>query len=83
MLLRAPLGLEPDPAHRCLIVAPTLPAWLPALTLRNLTVFGHSVDLRFQGVGPAGTAEVLRNPGGIKIERQCGDRPVALPEREG
>lgn len=79
MLLRAMLGLEPNPTRGCLSVAPTLPAWLSTLTLRNLTVFGQSVDLRFQGVGPAGTVEVLRNPGGIRVNRRRGGQPVALP----
>ena len=83
MLLRAILGLEADPARHCLVLAPTLPAWLPALTLRNLTVFDQSVDVRFQGIGPDGTVEVVRNPGGVKIERRRGDRPDTLPGSEG
>ena len=75
MLLRAILGLEADPVRRRLIVAPTLPSWLPALTLRNLTIFGQSLDVRFQGIGAESTVEVIRNEGGVGIDTRRGDRP--------
>lgn len=68
MLLAAILGLAPDPMRRKLCLSPTLPGWLPELTLRNLTVFGQALDLRFSGRGPATSVETLRNEGGIEIE---------------
>jgi glycogen debranching enzyme len=41
LLVRAILGLEVDVDHRCLVVAPTLPAWLDRVTITDLHVLGH------------------------------------------
>jgi glycogen debranching enzyme len=46
-LLRAILGLQADAPGGCLFVDPTLPAWLPDVTLRGLRVGPCRLDLRF------------------------------------
>ena len=79
MLLRAILGLDPDPASRTLVVRPTLPEWLPDLTLRNLTILGGTLDLRFRGVGLATEVEVLGRGGEVQVEARPGDERVELP----
>ncbi|MBI2953737.1 MAG: amylo-alpha-1,6-glucosidase [Chloroflexi bacterium] len=79
MLLRATLGLEPDPVHRRLVVSPTLPDWLPELTLRNFTVFQGKVDLHFSGVGADSKVEMIRCQGDVTIEVRAGDRAYPLP----
>lgn len=83
MLLRAVLGLEPDPARRLLVVAPTLPDWLPELTLRNLTIFDGRLDLRFQGAGLSGKVETIRREGHVRVEVRPGAelRRLRLPGR--
>ncbi|MBI3979639.1 MAG: hypothetical protein HY331_15775 [Chloroflexi bacterium] len=83
MLLRSILGLEPDPARRCLVVAPALPEWLPELTLRNLTIFDGTLDLRLRGAGPLSTVEVLGRQGSVEVDVRRGDAPsgsVLAPE---
>src|SRR6185437_13564777 len=46
-LLRAILGLEADALQKTLYIDPTLPPWLPDLTVRGLAVGKAKVDLRF------------------------------------
>ncbi len=75
MLLQAILGLEPDPERRALILAPTLPEWLPELTLRGLSVLGSKVDLRFRGTGLETAVEVLSRQGDLRIEVRRADMP--------
>jgi glycogen debranching enzyme len=47
MLTQALLGFLPDAPHNKLYVDPLLPAWLPDLTMRNLRIGGHKLDVRF------------------------------------
>lgn len=82
MLLRAMLGLEPDPVHRRLVISPTLPDWLPELTLRNFTVFQSTVDLHFSGLGTESEVEVVRCQGDVTVEVRSGDKPYPLPFTE-
>ena len=46
-LLQAILGLQADAPNRRLYVDPELPAWLPEITLHQLTIGDATVDLRF------------------------------------
>jgi glycogen debranching enzyme len=46
LLLRAMLGLEPDPHKRRLLFDPALPEDVSAVGLLELTVFGRRYDLR-------------------------------------
>jgi hypothetical protein len=47
MLTQALLGFLPDAPRNKLYVDPLLPAWLPDLTMRNLRIARHKVDIRF------------------------------------
>jgi glycogen debranching enzyme len=47
MLTQALLGFLPDAQRNKLYVDPLLPAWLPDLTMRNLRIGGHKLDIRF------------------------------------
>jgi glycogen debranching enzyme len=68
LLLRAMLGLEPDPARRRLHLTPTLPDWLPELTLHNLPFLDGTVDFRVSGRGHETRLAVLRTSGTIVVE---------------
>src|SRR5262249_20717976 len=54
------LGLRAAAPNRQLYVAPTLPPWLPLLTLRQLSVGRCRLDLRFWREGERSRWEVLR-----------------------
>lgn len=71
LLLRVILGLEPDPARQTLVVAPTLPAWLPAFTLEGLALFGRTVRLSAVGEGLASRVEVA---GDVWLEQRPPDQ---------
>jgi glycogen debranching enzyme len=47
MLTQALLGFLPDAPHDKLYVDPWLPAWLPDLTIRDLRIGRHKLDIRF------------------------------------
>ena len=47
LLIRTMLGLEADATHRQLRIHPTLPEWLPDLTLKHLQVGNAAISLRF------------------------------------
>ena len=52
LLLRALLGLEPDPVARELLASATdLPAWAEGLTLAGAPAFGRRWDVRVEGGG--------------------------------
>ena len=70
MLLRAILGLEPDPEGERLLVTPTLPDWLPEITYRNLAFLGGKLDLHFRGSGPGSSVQVIHQEGTAKVEQQ-------------
>lgn len=62
LLMRAMLGLEPDPRHGVLRVAPALPDWLDRVEIAGLQALGKRCDL-----------VVERAPSGYRIES---DGPV-------
>ena len=43
-----------------LLVDPTLPAWLPDLTLRDLRFRGETFELRFRRIGETSIVEVMQ-----------------------
>ena len=47
MLTQALLGFLPDAPRNKLYVDPSLPAWLPDLTMRDLRIGQHKLDIRF------------------------------------
>ncbi len=68
MLLRAILGITADAPHNRLIVAPTLPDWLPRLDLRNLRVGDARLHLRFWREEDASRWELMEQHGEQTIE---------------
>ncbi len=65
-LLQTIFGLRADAPHAHLYVAPSLPHWLPDITLEGLRVGDCSLDLRFWREGDRSRWEVLaaRQTGG-------------------
>lgn len=49
LMLRAALGLEPDPSHRVVRADPHLPALAGRLELRGFVAFGQTFDLHVDG----------------------------------
>ncbi len=69
LLLQAVLGVLPDASAGKLYVDPTLPAWMPDVTIRDLTVGQTNFTIRFRRDGEATDFEVLEGDAGM-IERQ-------------
>ena len=59
-LLQAILGFMPDAARGKLYVDPSLPAWLPDLTVLDLRLGAHRFDIRFWREGAETQFEILR-----------------------
>jgi glycogen debranching enzyme len=57
--VQALLGMQPDAPNGVLRLTPTLPAWLPELTLRDLWLNGSRFDLHFRRMGNTTVTEVL------------------------
>jgi len=66
-LLRTILGLRADAPAGRLYVAPTLPAWLPDLTLHRLRCGPARLTLRFWREGDASRWEVVSQEGSIEV----------------
>src|SRR5690348_2276648 len=58
-MLQTILGLRADAPHNRLYVCPTLPSWLPDITVRHLHVGQCALDLRFWMEGERSRWEVL------------------------
>ena len=58
-LVQAMIGFQPDAPNRQLLLDPTLPDWLPDLTLRGLRVGSAVLDIRFRRDGERTDFEVL------------------------
>jgi len=58
MLVQALLGFLPDAPRNKLYVDPSLPAWLPDLTVRDLRLGNHKLDIRFWIEGEKTSFEV-------------------------
>ena len=67
-LVQAMLGLEPDAPQDRLLVSPHLPAWLPDVTLHDLRVGRHVLDIAFRREGDATVFEVLRGDPACVVE---------------
>jgi glycogen debranching enzyme len=59
MLLQALLGFLPDAPKNRLYIDPLLPRWMPDLTVRDLRVGKHKLDIRFWRDGEETAFEVL------------------------
>ncbi len=58
--MQAMLGFMPDAPRGKLYVDPLLPEWLPDLTMFDLRVGEHRLDIRFSREGGETQFEVLR-----------------------
>jgi glycogen debranching enzyme len=68
MLMQALLGFFPDAPRNKLYLDPSLPAWLPDLTLRDLRIGKHIFEIRFSRKDDQTHFEVLKGDAGI-VER--------------
>ncbi|SFK89742.1 glycogen debranching N-terminal domain-containing protein [Methylocapsa palsarum] len=69
MLTQAMLGFLPDAPRNKLYVDPSLPEWLPDITIRDLLVAQQRFDIRFLRVGDETEFEVLA--GDAKLVERC------------
>ena len=69
MLTQALLGFLPDAPRDKLYVDPLLPAWLPDLTVRNLHIGKHKLDIRFWREAEHTAFEVIE--GDPKLVERC------------
>ena len=60
MLIQALLGFFPDAPRNKLYVDPALPPWLPDLTVRDLRIGKHKLDMRFWREGGETHFEVTK-----------------------
>jgi glycogen debranching enzyme len=60
MLTQALLGFVPDAPHDKLYVHPYLPAWLPDLTVHDLRIGKHMLDIRFWREGEETLFDVIK-----------------------
>ena len=68
-LVQAIIGFQPDAPNGQLLIDPTLPDWLPELTLRDLRVGRAVYDIRFTRTGPETDFQVLRGDPASVIRR--------------
>jgi glycogen debranching enzyme len=71
VFLRAIFGISANVPRNELQLDPTLPEWLPEITITNFKVGDHRMAIRFTGIAPESRFEVLENPGEIHVN---GDR---------
>lgn len=69
MLTQALLGFLPDAPRNKLYVDPSLPRWLPDLTVQDLRVGRHKLDIRFWREGEETAFEVTR--GDPELVERC------------
>jgi hypothetical protein len=69
MLMQAMLGFLPDAPRNKLYLDPSLPAWLPDLTVRDLRIGKHIFEIRFSRRDDQTQFEVLK--GDAKIVERC------------
>ncbi len=79
MLTQALLGFMPDAPHGKLYVDPDLPAWLPDLTVRDLRIGRHKLDVRFWRDGGDTTFEVIK--GNAEVVERCDAASKAAERR--
>jgi glycogen debranching enzyme len=69
MLTQALLGFLPDAPRNKLYVEPSLPKWLPDLTVQDLRVGKHKLDIRFWREGDETAFKVIK--GDPKLVERC------------
>jgi glycogen debranching enzyme len=68
-LLQTMLGIQPDAANGVLYIDPSLPTWLPDVTLRDLKLGKQSFDIRFHREKDTTVWSVSRGPENCVIRR--------------
>jgi len=81
MLTQALLGFLPDAPHDRLYVDPVLPGWLPDLTMRDLRIGKHKLDIRFWREGEETAFQVIK--GDPKLVERCDIASKAAELRTG
>jgi glycogen debranching enzyme len=72
LLMQASLGLEFDlPRNEIVLRNPQLPTFLETVTLTNVQVNAHRVDLRVHRDGSTVSLRVLRNDDAVKVTAIC------------
>jgi glycogen debranching enzyme len=69
MLTQALLGFLPDAPRNRLYIDPSLPRWLPDLTVQDLRVGKHKLDIRFWREGEQTAFEVIK--GDPELVERC------------
>jgi hypothetical protein len=69
--VQAMVGLHADAQQNQLKLDPTLPDWLPDLTLRGVKVGQDRIDLRFWREGEKTRWDVLNQPGKVKVQQKA------------
>ena len=72
MLMQAMLGFVPDAPRNKLYIDPVLPDWLPDLTVIDMRIGPHKLDIRFWREGPRTLFEVLKGDAGMVERRSMG-----------
>jgi hypothetical protein len=75
------LGFMPDAPGNRLYVDPDLPAWLPDLTVRDLHIGRHKLDIRFWRDGGETAFEVIK--GDAQVVERCDVAAKMAALREG
>jgi glycogen debranching enzyme len=79
-LLQAILGIQADAPNHKLYVDPTLPHWVPDMSLQGLAVGDAKLDLRFWREGEQSCWEVARQEGDIEVVQRAWEPwPTAVP----
>jgi glycogen debranching enzyme len=73
MLTQALLGFMPDAPHNKLYVDPSLPAWLPDLTMRDLRIGKEKIDIRFWREDEKTAFAVIKGDPDLVEHRPVGD----------
>ena len=81
LLMQAMLGFVPDAPSNKLYIDPVLPEWLPDLTVMDMRIGQHKLDIRFWREGGRTEFEVLKGDAGI-VERRPMSNHVARFESE-
>jgi glycogen debranching enzyme len=76
-LLQAMLGIELDAPSGVIRIDPTLPDWLPDVTLRGLRLGGETFDIAFRRDGELTRHEVLRGEA-ARVQRSGPRAPVMV-----
>jgi hypothetical protein len=81
MLTQALLGFPPDAPRNKLYVDPSLPVWLSDLTMRDLRVGKHKLDIRFWREGEETAFEVITGDPKLVERPRAGIQDRAAKDR--